>query len=390
MNSYDVKKFRVGKGCSFQDNEVEEAYIAREYKSSIKMSRYLLLVAGILFFSFIFFDYSMVLTQQALAGSLVVRVTVLALFVGLFFATRRINDCGKVMSIISIAELIFFFAYMAVLYFQRPGNIMESALAVMLIILVIYLVPGKWIYSLLNSIVVMVGYMVIAPLISTALGQVELTRAYIYIVLCLVFSATFMYSRNVSRRRHYANEVMLEHMSRTDPLTGAYNRAAFEEVLCQEMNMAQESGRELAFMMMDLDHFKKVNDVYGHTVGDDVLREFVQVVRKNIREDDIFARWGGEEFVLLCKNTPGERGAELAERLRKAVDTHYFPVAAHVTMSCGVTRHMEGDTMTKLVMRADELMYAAKKAGRNDVVYGGQDMAQYTGKEEGNRLHVAV
>lgn len=166
----------------------------------------------------------------------------------------------------------------------------------------------------------------------------------------------------------------LSEIARIDPLTGLYNRRAFDECCDIEFSRAQRSGAPFAIIMCDLDHFKNVNDEYGHHVGDEVLRRFANTLKEHIRKHDVVARFGGEEFVLLLPGKDTEQGLEVAEKLRaKTADTQITigdDVCLTLSASFGVAHYDSSDREWSAVLhRADNALYAAKKQGRNRVVY---------------------
>jgi diguanylate cyclase (GGDEF)-like protein len=155
-----------------------------------------------------------------------------------------------------------------------------------------------------------------------------------------------------------------------DGLTGLANRASLEQRLAQELSLSRRTKRPLACVMLDVDHFKKVNDTYGHAFGDEVLRSVAQTLMSGCRTEDLVARYGGEEFALLLPNTGGVGAAELAERLREAVAS--IPVThrdtpVNVTCSFGVSEWPRA-VEPSLVEAADKALYQAKQSGRNRVV----------------------
>lgn len=158
-----------------------------------------------------------------------------------------------------------------------------------------------------------------------------------------------------------------------DPLTGLPNRAAWTERLEQEVEQWQRHGNSLLIAMLDLDHFKRINDNYGHLAGDRVLKLIASVLRKRIRGSDFIARFGGEEFVLLVPDTPLADGAKLAEALRAAIEAcpfHFKGEPLTVTVSMGMTAFKPGERSELVLKRADEALYRAKNAGRNRVEFG--------------------
>ncbi|MGM0477554.1 MAG: diguanylate cyclase [Pseudomonadota bacterium] len=160
----------------------------------------------------------------------------------------------------------------------------------------------------------------------------------------------------------------LEKQASHDHLTGLYNRLKFEEFLEQEMERVSRYRQPFSLIIGDLDHFKRVNDTHGHTVGDDVLVELSRRLAGRVRKLDRVARWGGEEFVVLLPETGLEAAVELAERLREEVEKTPFPVAGTLTMSFGVTACSANDSRQRLLLRVDKALYQAKEEGRNRVV----------------------
>ncbi len=174
-------------------------------------------------------------------------------------------------------------------------------------------------------------------------------------------------ARDITLRKKLQEELLI--LSITDSLTRVFNRRYIAQKLDEEVARAKRYQRALSVIMLDIDHFKKVNDTYGHAIGDDVLRALAASVKERIRQTDVFGRWGGEEFLLVLPDTPLESAARLAEDLRLQISQlRIFPVP-QVTASFGVTSYRSGDTADTLVQRADDLMYEAKAAGRNRVCY---------------------
>jgi len=162
-----------------------------------------------------------------------------------------------------------------------------------------------------------------------------------------------------------------------DPLTHARNRRYFNDRLDSEWPWARRHERSCALLMLDLDHFKRVNDTWGHLAGDEVLREFVRLVHEELRQEDLFGRLGGEEFAVLCRATASDDAAVLAERLRMRIERHEFmwnEQRVPVTVSIGISTSLEPGVASSddLLQRADERLYAAKRQGRNRVVAGGR------------------
>ncbi|TVT45787.1 MAG: GGDEF domain-containing protein [Denitromonas halophila] len=159
----------------------------------------------------------------------------------------------------------------------------------------------------------------------------------------------------------------------TDPLTGIYNRHAFEELALREISRAQRTGRYPSMLMVDIDHFKQINDRYGHTAGDGVLRAVVGAIQGALRQQDFVGRWGGEEFCVLLPETGQIDALHVAERLRCSVmEMPLSAVAQAVTVSIGVSSPYAHEcSFSAMIEVADDALYKAKFGGRNRVVISG-------------------
>jgi diguanylate cyclase (GGDEF)-like protein len=168
-------------------------------------------------------------------------------------------------------------------------------------------------------------------------------------------------------------------MAVTDPLTGLANRRGVEQHMRREVARVMRHGYRLSFVMLDIDHFKRVNDRFGHSMGDEVLRRVAESVGKTLRTSDVAARWGGEEFLVVLTDTGLEGARMCAERIRSAVDTLDIPRVGGVTISAGVAELTRGEELSITLLRADELLYQAKAAGRNCVKAPGDQGPAGTG-----------
>jgi two-component system cell cycle response regulator len=162
----------------------------------------------------------------------------------------------------------------------------------------------------------------------------------------------------------------------TDALTGAHNREHFDTQLRAELSYARRHKTDVSLVFFDVDHFKKVNDTYGHPAGDTVLAALADTVRKMVRNEDVFARYGGEEFALILRGIDGAGAATVGERLRERVEalrvpSEHGPLCITVSVGCSSFADIEDKTPEALVSSADKRLYAAKHAGRNRVIHVG-------------------
>ncbi len=162
----------------------------------------------------------------------------------------------------------------------------------------------------------------------------------------------------------------LRNMANYDQLTGCLNRNAGHLIAREEVQKYTESEIPLSVLMADIDHFKKVNDAYGHSAGDGVLKKFSQVAGSALRRSDMLCRWGGEEFLILLRGTLHEEASQIADRIRRRVESVVFPPYAQcgeLTVSIGSASMPPGKQFEQLVTEADRALYRAKQEGRNRV-----------------------
>lgn len=157
-----------------------------------------------------------------------------------------------------------------------------------------------------------------------------------------------------------------EHEASFDNLTQIYNRNMFHKLMEEKIHNVSLTHGNICFAILDIDHFKVVNDTYGHLVGDDVLKHLTNLIQKHIRENDIFARWGGEEFILAFE-VKMKSAIKVIENIRVVIEKEEFEEVKHITCSFGVTEFRKNDTINSMTKRADEALYEAKENGRNRV-----------------------
>lgn len=160
----------------------------------------------------------------------------------------------------------------------------------------------------------------------------------------------------------------LKRLSYKDTLTNLYNRRKQGSYLEEYHHLFERYKDPYSLIMVDIDHFKEVNDTYGHPAGDTVLKEMAKILRSSTRQTDHAARWGGEEFLILCPKTTLEQAAVVAQSLRQKISAHPFTTVGHKTASFGVAQVREGESVPDLLERVDAALYRAKKEGRDRVV----------------------
>ena len=194
----------------------------------------------------------------------------------------------------------------------------------------------------------------------------EIRRSlYLNLLIVVLIAAASIWATGVTIGRYQRR---LEEMAVTDKLTGIANRQAFAPLMEQLLSELRRTPQALSLLLIDVDHFKQVNDTHGHQAGDDMLRALVQRIAGSLRESDLIFRWGGEEFLVVLRDCEGENALHLADKLREAVAASPLAVngaSLHATISVGVAERTEDEDIDHLIGRADQALYLAKRDGRN-------------------------
>ncbi len=191
------------------------------------------------------------------------------------------------------------------------------------------------------------------------------TLGVITIILLLMFYRNRLIKRHNDKLKEKNNQ--LSYISRTDALTKACNRRYCDEILSQQISQARRHPHNFSVVLIDIDHFKSINDTYGHQAGDEVLIKISEIMMTNIRDADYFGRWGGEEFMIICPQIESAEASKMAEKLRRLLEAYSFSGVGKVTASFGVTSYSDGDTIDDLIKRSDTSLYKAKENGRNRI-----------------------
>jgi diguanylate cyclase (GGDEF)-like protein len=212
--------------------------------------------------------------------------------------------------------------------------------------------------------------------------KIELLQWVVLAVVLVWFSIVGAYISGLRQRFSNANRELkkafntINELAIHDDLTKVFNRRHLFEELQRQKALADRGNTFFSIALIDLDHFKKANDTYGHLKGDDILKHLIQAVKHEIREFDCLARYGGEEFIIVMNNTAINQGQECAERVRKTVEKLKFPGfpdSFGITVSIGITAYKTNESLEQLVTRADVALYRAKFAGRNQVISESSD-----------------
>ncbi|MDO8453729.1 MAG: GGDEF domain-containing protein, partial [Sulfurimonas sp.] len=186
-----------------------------------------------------------------------------------------------------------------------------------------------------------------------------------------IFTQLYKNQKDIELKSKQRENIKLEEMAFHDILTGMLNRRKFEELSALEIKQSKRYNRDLTLLMLDIDHFKNINDTYGHAIGDEVLKHFANICKHIAREADIVARIGGEEFVIILPETDIEGAYNFSERLRKEVFNSSVTIESQTikySVSIGIASLKEDKDVKTILQKADEALYEAKESGRNTTI----------------------
>ncbi|MGI6112852.1 MAG: GGDEF domain-containing protein [Mahellales bacterium] len=352
----------------FKDKALESEYSSAELLKAILHVKPLVIVLGILYFLFIIPDSFIIENQKTFRLILANRFIFLLLTFILYYRLGHFKTYKSYSALIVTYEFIVSVFFLLTFYYYESTNFSIQTFGVIIIILAIFLVYNRLIYMVLVSSILSISFLWIASHIITDITLNQLLASAVYLILVIAFNTFSTIRVNYYKRIQYLNETELKRLATTDSLTGIYSRTAFYLKLEEWSNYAHRYPIELAMIMFDIDDFKKVNDTFGHSVGDRVLIQVVNTVRKCIRNYDVLTRWGGEEFVILAPNTGLKEAVKMATRIKETINRTEFETVGKVTCSFGVTLLNNNDNIDSFIARADRFLYYAKESGKNKVV----------------------
>lgn len=226
-------------------------------------------------------------------------------------------------------------------------------------------------YGIIYTFIVIGFTVCLSTLHPDKTNGLTITQVFLYAFVGFLTTLTIEYARR--KTFHLEEELrkkntILESISVKDPLTGVFNRRYMMDLLVHHILLARKNSQPLCQGIMDVDHFKKINDTLGHLTGDDVLKEIAKIIKSTVRSNDLVFRFGGEEFIILFPETNLEHANRVMQRIRKVIENHKFMgVPWPVTASGGFTALTDNDSPDSMLKRSDEFLYKAKQDGRNRI-----------------------
>ena len=367
--------------AEFKDNNAEEKYFNSDRESFIKHIKMFLVVAGVLYFLFIIPDYFLIRDAATFLKILINRLVIAFLMVMLYKKIGSIQNNSIIYGLITLCEIVIASSFCVVFYQYENPNFLIQTFGLIMIVLVVFAAPNRWIYKNIVAVVLYLVFFTLSFFYFKDIEAAEQSAALVYALLTIIFSSLNSYNINHFKRIAFINNKTLEILSNTDPLTGIFNRAKFNREMEGYTHMFDEpETRAFSLIIFDIDNFKDVNDNLGHLTGDRVIIELADIVKENIRENDMLFRWGGEEFIVLLKDCGKNQAMLVAEKLREIIDSRMFQGSLHITCSFGVVTDNRPCSLDDILAKGDKYLYMAKADGKNNVKsYPGTDTRQECG-----------
>ncbi|MHC6179994.1 GGDEF domain-containing protein [Clostridium sp. JNZ X4-2] len=360
-------KYDISFSCEFVDKTLEREFLHYDMKYYSRITGYIALIFGVIYMSFIISDYFTIESPSLFMIIVLIRTLFFILSIIIYFAVKKINNYSNLIYLITAYEIGFFISFIMIILKYGPNGL-TPIFSIMAITLAVYITPNK----LVNAQIISIFFnLIFFMLYTNYIENMEtgvLLKVIEYSIIFIIFGNMQAYLTNFYRRKRFVDSRELLRLSVTDSLTGIYNRGKFDQELNWWIDYCNRYGNPLSLVILDIDDFKKVNDNYGHLIGDSVLQNITSTIKSDLRNTDIFARWGGEEFVVLFPNTDIHQAFEITERMRICILENKCGGVENVTCSFGLVSLQKNENTESLLQRADKFLYKAKEQGKNTVV----------------------
>lgn len=358
-----------------KNKKMEQEYHKQFIEKNLWHYKPFLLVIGIVYFLFIIPDYMYITGAINLKVIFILRFLFLAETILIIIKSDYFLRYPRIFMTNTIYEIFAFLIFVFIAYIYEPYSFTIHFLGLLIFILLIFFViPNKLIIKIIESVLFSIMFYIIS-LTKISPVQVEFAAFIVYNLIILIICSLSIYRIDYLQRINFLINNRLKKISITDSLTGIYNRYKFDLEMERQINLAKRYGSGFSLIMFDIDDFKEINDQFGHKAGDIVLAEIARIVKKEIRKIDVFARIGGEEFVIILPRTVQKDARILAERLRRKVANYNFLEDLKITCSFGAAEY-KGDNKDSLMMKVDKFLYMAKNEGKNCVFSESKILAQ--------------
>lgn len=362
-------RYEINYLAEFKDKGREEEFHDNEVRKGLRTSRNTVLIFSLV--NLLFFIGDVIWLADAgmsalIFHSLIPRIITLILTIITCVLLNIIdNKKTAINAVIALAIVAYLLHEYIANYFYT--ELIFELFDLVILTFALFTIPSRWITSVLASVLLLIIFIVFSPVIMPTVDYMIKGISIVYLFSHVLVVGTLMFRMNIQKRLNYLQYIRLEELARTDELTKIPNRAACDKTLDQMCS----THYKFAVILLDMDDFKQINDTYGHLAGDEVIVKTIETIKNEIRQDDIVARWGGEEFIIILPNTTMEGAVETANRIRDSlIKIKCEDQLGTVTASFGVTAFINGEDTKSIIKRVDQLLYLAKNHGKNKVIAG--------------------
>lgn len=341
-----------------------------QLKISLGFLRLIIICMGVLNIVLLITDFINYSNDQVSLIAIILRVIYIFMVSILLIFYGKIKTYNLLTIVITIYELFAVFLFLYVFYSYKDPDFMIQSWGVFILIIAIFFIPNKIRYMVLVSITTVVSFLVCSYFFLDHINTMQFIAGAIYLGVEIMFCAMFVYYFKHYKRGEFIAKAELVNIYSTDPLTKIGNRNKLEEEAGKWIEFCIRREVDLSLVLIDIDNMKQVNDQHGHLIGDKILYDVSQLMKSELRSNDVCVRWGGDEFVLLLPDTNISQARILLERIRKRILEHRIKdLKVNVTCSFGITSmDAKGQSLEDLIQQADASMYMAKSEGKNKIV----------------------
>ncbi len=345
-----------------ESDSIRENFASWYAQAKVPQIRYIALLTALLYILFGLVEWRIapdIVREQSvmLRGFL---VPALLCSIALLSYRSRLHGCMRALLSVAPVCAVAINLYLNTVYNQFNAYTPELYLA----LIWLFTVSGMTLRQASYTALVMIS-LILLYTFNAGLPTETMLLHFLWIISSLSFGLLTAFTIEKTYKLTYLQQRELEHTAATDSLTTLWNRAKTEELLDNEIKRSDRYGKPFCVILLDIDHFKSVNDTYGHSVGDQLLKEFAELLNRNIRKVDHAGRWGGEEFLIVLPETGVRQAETVAQSLRAHINGFHFTRLGPKTASFGVTEHRPGESASTLINRVDQALYKAKADGRD-------------------------
>jgi diguanylate cyclase (GGDEF)-like protein len=351
----------------FQDKATKEKFDKWMINTKLLQVRFITALTGLLYILYAFIN-SLVVTSEILPLMLTIHLYIMPSLLFLISLMTFKKDLYKLYTFLLILAPVAAAAgnLLIVSKLEDPALYMTE---IYLILFWIFIVSGLRLWQEILSALITFILVIAVTYFFFSLSTEYFIMHCFWMLASLSFGFLSAYLLERSYKEVFCTHEQLTQIATTDKLTGLHNRAKLDELLQNALDRSKRFHHSFGLVIMDIDHFKEINDTYGHLAGDTVLRELSKLITERLRPTDKVIRWGGEEFLLICAETDQKNVLERVKKLCLKIQQHHFSIPSGITASFGLTHYSKGDTIDSIIKRADDALYLAKNSGRNRIEF---------------------